>query len=45
MIALKFGAQKGGVRAYLGTKFGWNTITLSKLFVIIFLALLKWASD
>ena len=31
MIALKFGAQKGGVRAYLGTKFGWNTINTFKV--------------
>ena len=25
-IALKFGTQKGGIKAHLGTKFGWNTV-------------------
>ena len=25
-IALKFSTQKGGTKAHLGTKFGWNTI-------------------
>jgi len=33
LIALKFGAQKGGKRAHLGIKFGGNTI---KLFAIIY---------
>jgi len=26
LIALKFGVHKGGVRAHLGTKFGYNAI-------------------
>ena len=26
-IALKFGTQKGSIKAYLGTTFGWNTIS------------------
>ena len=25
-ITLKFGTQKGGIKAHLGTNFGWNTI-------------------
>ena len=25
-IALKFGTQKGGIKARIGTNFGWNTI-------------------
>ena len=25
-IALKFGTKKGGIKAHLGTNFGWNTI-------------------
>ena len=29
-IALKFDTQKGGVRAHLGTKFGYNTINTRK---------------
>jgi len=29
-ITLKFGTQKGGVRAHVGTKFGWNTINTRK---------------
>ena len=27
-IALKFGTQKGGIKAHLGTNFGWNTINM-----------------
>ena len=26
-ISLKFGTQKGAIKAHLGTNFGWNTIT------------------
>jgi len=31
LIALKFGTQKGGVRADLGTKFGSSTIKTRKV--------------
>jgi len=30
-IALKFGTQKGGIMAHLGTKFGYNTINIHKV--------------
>ena len=30
-IALKFGTQKGGVKAHLGTNFGWNTINRQRV--------------
>ena len=30
LITLKFGAQKGGVRAHLATKFGQNMINTRK---------------
>jgi len=31
MSALKFGTQIGGVRAHLGTKFGWITVKNHKV--------------
>ena len=30
-IALKFGTQKGGIKAHLGTNFGWNTINRQRV--------------
>ena len=30
-IALKFGTQKGGIKAHLGTNFRWNTINRQKV--------------
>ena len=30
-IALKFGTQKGDIRAHLGTYFGWNTINRERV--------------
>ena len=32
-IALKFGTQKGGIKAHLGTMFGWNLI-ISQVVII-----------
>ena len=29
--ALKFGTQKGGIKAHLGTNFGWNTINRQRV--------------
>jgi len=31
LSALKFGTQIGGVRAHLGTNFGWNTVNTHKV--------------
>jgi len=31
LIALQFGTQKGGIMAYLGTTFGYNTIITRKV--------------
>jgi len=31
LITLKFGTQKGGVMAHIGTKFGYNTINTRKV--------------
>jgi len=31
LIALKFGTQKGGVKAHIGTKFGYNKINTRKV--------------
>ena len=30
-IALTFGTQKGGIKAHLGTNFGWNTINRQRV--------------
>ena len=30
-ISLKFGTQKGGMKAHLGTNFGWNTINRQRV--------------
>ena len=30
-IALKFGTQKGNIKAHLGTNFGWNTINRQRV--------------
>ena len=30
-IALKFGTQKGSIKAHLGTNFGWNTINRQRI--------------
>ena len=30
-IALKFGTQKGGIKAHLGTNIGWNTINRQRV--------------
>ena len=30
-IVLKFGTQKGGIKAHLGTNFGWNTINRQRV--------------
>ena len=31
LIALKFGTQKGGIKAHLGTNFSWNTINKQRV--------------
>ena len=31
LIALKFGTQKGDIKAHLGTNFGWNTINRQRV--------------
>ena len=32
-IALKYGTQKGGIKAHIGTNFGWNTMNRQRVII------------